>query len=140
MSELLSKEDVFLMMKSYENNVKYNTQLYDRQEVLVQEQVKVIDNLKDITLEQQKVNTQLETLINTIKDHNTLCNIGVTDISKSIVSSRINNVKEHSKLRYHLVGISGGLVLIIIALITAFEKLWDKSDIIDAVAKFIGVT
>jgi len=140
MSELLSKEDVFLMMKSYENNVKYNTQLYDRQEVLVQEQVKVIDNLKDITLEQQKVNTQLETLIDTLKEHNSLCNTGVTDINKSIVSSRINNVKEHSKLRYHLVAISGGLLVVIIALITAFEKLWDKSDIIDAVAKYIGVS
>jgi len=140
MAELLSKEDVFLMMKSYENNVKYNTQLYDRQEVLVKEQAKVIDNLKNITLEQQKVNTQLETLIKTLTDHNTLCNSGVSEISKSIVESRINNVKEHSKLRYHLVGISGGLIVIIISLITAFGKLWSKSDIIDAVATYIGVS
>jgi len=140
MNELLSKEDVFLMMKSYENNVKYNTQLYDRQEVLVQEQVKVINNLKDITIEQQKVNSQLEILITSIKDHNVLCNTGVTSIGKSIIDSRINNVKEHGKLRYHLVGISGGLILVIIALITAFEKLWSKSDIIDAVAKYIGVS
>jgi len=140
MSEILSKEDVFLMMKSYENNVKYNTQLYDRQEVLVKEQAKVIDNLKDITMEQQKVNTQLETLIKTLTDHNALCNSSVTDISKSIVESRINNVKEHSKLRYHLVGISAGLLVVIIALITALEKLWSKSDIIDAVAKYIGVS
>jgi len=140
MAETLSKEDVFLMMKSYENNVKYNTQLYDRQEVLVQEQGKVIDNLKDITLEQQKVNTHLETLIKTIKEHNILCNTSATDLGKSIVDSRINNVKEHSKLRYHLVAISGGLLVVIIALITAFEKLWSKSDIIDAVAKFIGAS
>ncbi len=140
MSEILSKEDVFLMMKSYENNVKYNTQLYDRQEVLVKEQAKVIDNLKDITVEQQKVNTQLETLIKTLTDHNALCNSSVTDVSKSIVESRINNVKEHSKLRYHLVGISAGLLVVIIALITALEKLWSKSDIIDAVAKYIGVS
>ena len=63
MGELLSKEDVFLMMKSYENNVKYNTQLYDRQEVLVKEQTIIIENLKSITTSQEKVNTQLKTLI-----------------------------------------------------------------------------
>jgi hypothetical protein len=124
MAELLSKEDVFLMMKSYENNVKYNTQLYDRQEVLVKEQVKVIDNLKNITVEQQKVNTQLETLVKTLTEHNILCNNGVTEINKSLTDNRINNVKEHSKLRYHLIGISGGLIVVIIALITAFEKVW----------------
>jgi len=140
MAELLSKEDVFLMMKSYENNVKYNTQLYDRQEVLVKEQEKVIDNLKNITVEQQKVNLQLETLIKTLTNHNSLCNTGVTDISKSITESRINNVKEHSKLRYHLIGISGGLIVIVITLIAALEQMWSKSDIIDAVAKYIGVS
>lgn len=139
MSELLSKEDVFLMMKSYENNVKYNTQLYDRQEVLVKEQAKVIDNLKDITLEQQKVNVQLETLVKTLTEHNTLCNTGVTNINKSITDGHINNVKEHSKLRYHLVAISGGLVVVIVALISALGKMWDKVDIIEAVAKYIGV-
>lgn len=139
MAEILSKEDVFLMMKSYENNVKYNTQLYDRQEVLVKEQGKVVDNLKDITLEQQKVNNHLETLIKTLTDHNNLCNTGVSDISKSIVESRISNVKEHGRLKYHLIGISGGLLVVIIALITALEKVWSKSDIIDAVAKYIGV-
>jgi len=140
MTELLSKEDVFLMMKSYENNVKYNTQLYDRQEVLVKEQAKVIDNLKDITIEQQKVNSQLETLVKTLTEHNALCNNSVTNINKSITDSRINNVKEHSRLRYHLIGISSGLVVVVIALITALEKLWSKSDIIDAVAKYIGVS
>jgi len=140
MAELLSKEDVFLMMKSYENNVKYNTQLYDRQEVLVKEQEKVIDNLKNITTEQQKVNSQLEILVKALTEHNALCNSSVVDISKSIVDSRINNVKEHSKLRYHLIGISSGLVVVIIALIAALEKVWSKADIIDAVAKYIGVS
>jgi hypothetical protein len=140
MGEILSKEDVFLMMKSYENNVKYNTQLYDRQEVLVKEQSKVIDNLKIITIEQQKVNSQLEILIKTITDNNILCNSGVSDISKSIMDSHINNVKEHGRLKYHLIGISGGLMVVIIALITALEKIWSKSDIIDAVAKYIGLS
>ena len=140
MSEMLSKDDVYLMMKSYENNVKYNTQLYDRQEVLVKEQGKVVENLKTITIEQQKVNLQLETLISTLTEHNSLCNNSVVDINKSILQSRINNVKEHGKLKYHLIGISGGLVVVIIALITALEKIWAKSDIIDAVAKFIGAS
>jgi hypothetical protein len=140
MAEILSKEDVFLMMKSYENNVKYNTQLYDRQEILVKEQSKIIDNLKTITDTQEKVNNQLEILVNTLTSHNALCNISVSDISKSITEGYINNVREHSKLKYHMVGISGGLLVVIIALITAFEKLWSKSDIIDAVAKYIGVS
>ena len=140
MTEVLSKEDVFLMMKSYENNVKYNTQLYNRQEILVKEQAVAIDNIKNITVEQQKVNAQLKTLIKTLEDHNSLCASNAVDISKSITSSYISNVQEHSKLRYHLIGISGGLFVVIIALISAFEKLWSKSDIIDAVAKYIGVS
>lgn len=140
MGELLSKEDVFLMMRSYENNVKYNTQLYDRQEILVAEQGKIIENLKDITNEQKTVNSQLKILIDTLTTHNTLCNANVADISKSITDTHITNVEEHSKLRYHLVGISGGLLVVIIALITALEKIWSKSDIIDAVAKYIGIS
>ena len=140
MGELLSKEDVFLMMRSYENNVKYNTQLYDRQEILVSEQGKIIENLKDITNEQKTVNSQLKILIDTLTSHNALCDANVSDISKSITDTHITNVKEHSKLRYHLVGISGGLLVVIIALITALEKIWSKSDIIDAVAKYIGIS
>jgi hypothetical protein len=140
MVENLSKEDIFLMMKSYENNVKYNTQLYDRQEILVKEQTKVIDNLKNITIEQQKVNTQLGTLITTLTDHNSVCNTNVTDISKTLTDNNLNNVKEHGNLRYHLIGISGGLLVVVIALIAALEKIWSKSDIIDAVAKYIGIS
>jgi len=138
-NDLLSKDDVFLMMKSYENNVKYNTQLHDRQETLIKEQVKVVENIKDITIEQQKVNSQLKVIIDALSEHNALCNSGVTSITKNVTDGRVDNVKEHGKLRYHLIAISGGLVVVIIALITALEKIWSKSDIIDAVATFIGV-
>ncbi len=153
MGENLSKEDIFLMMKSYENNVKYNTQLYDRQEILVKEQIKVIENLKDITIEQQKVNTQLGTLINSLAEHNMFCNTVATDINKSltnvggsvdkankhITDYHISNVQEHGGLRHNLIGISGGLIAVIIALIVALEKIWSKSDIIEAVAKHLGL-
>lgn len=119
----ISKEDVFLMMKSYENNVKYNTQLYDRQDIMVKEQVKVIDSLREITIEQQQVNAQLKILIDTLTTHNALCNVTSTDITKSISDGQLSNVRDHGKLRYHLIGISSGLIVIIIGLVTALGKM-----------------
>jgi len=139
MGEHLSQEDMFLMMRSYENTVRMNTQLFERQEVMLREQDKMVENLSELTIKQKEINRQLGTLVTNLTSHNSSCGIGITEVTRVINEGHISNVTEHGKLRYHLITISGGLVVVIIALIVALEKIWSKSDIIDAVAKYIGI-
>jgi len=144
-NDALTKDDLLNMIDSYKSNVEFNKELISSQKVLIDEQGKIIDKLADITHAQEKVGMHLETVIKTLSEHNTSCrsNIGeasgeIKDLSKKVDQGKIENIKDHSFLKNHLMVLSGGFIAVIIALIVALEKIWSKSDIIDAVAKYIG--
>jgi hypothetical protein len=144
-NEILTKDDLLNMMNSYKSNVEFTQELLSSQKVLVDEQGKIINKLSDITSAQEKVGMHLEHLIKTLTEHNSSCqnNVGeassaIKDVTKKIDETKIENIKDHGLLKNHLMVISGGLLAVIVALIVALEKIWSKSDIIDAVAKHVG--
>lgn len=146
----ISKEDLFLMMRSYENTVRLNTSLHERQEVLVTEQGKVIENLSEITNKQAEINRHLVSLVDKLTRHADECTQSVTDITQMVTDNqadllqvsneiRTESLKNHGKTNNKLIAISGGFITVIIALITVFFRLWEKSDLVDAIAKHLGV-
>lgn len=153
MSDQLNKDDLYNMFKSYENNVKYNIQLYDRQETLIKEQGTIISNISLVIEKQAEITRSIENLIKSLVDHNqsSLENISIaksavatnTDkikgVSDQIIDLKIGAIKDHGELKTGLIVISVGISSVVIALIVALGKIWEKSDIIDSVAKFIGV-
>lgn len=145
MGDALNKDDLYNMFKSYEINVKYNIQLYDRQEILVKEQEKVLQGIKEVTEKQADIFRQIDSLFKTINENNTSCKTNIVDatislkkVSEQLTDLTLLNVKEHGNIKTNLMVISVGLSSVVIALIIALGKIWEKSDIIDAVAKFIG--
>ena len=145
MSDALNKDDLYNMFKSYEINVKYNIQLYDRQEILVKEQEKVLQGIKEVTEKQADIFRQIDALFKTINENNTSCKTNIVDatvslkkVSEQLTDLTLLNVKEHGNIKTNLMVISVGLSSVVIALIIALGKIWEKSYIIDAVAKFIG--
>lgn len=148
----LNKDDLYNMFKSYENNVKYNIQLYDRQEALIKEQGIIVNNLALILDKQSDVARSIETLIKSLVDHNTTSSENIIETKSAVVTNtdkisgvsdqitklKIDNIKGHGELKTGLIVISVGLSSVVIALIVALGKIWEKSDIIDSVAKFIG--
>ena len=153
MSGELNKDDLYNMLKSYENNIKYNIQLYDRQDTLIKEQGSIISNLSLVLEKQSDLTRAVESLLKSLIDHNStsLENIlgtktevisnasHIKEVSKQVTELQIGGIKDHGELKTGLIVISVGLSSVVIALVVALGKIWEKSDIIDSVAKFIGV-
>jgi len=144
--QVLTKDDLLNMMDSYRSNVEFNKQLIESQEDLITEQGQIIDKLSEIADIQKDISTNLKEVVKTLTEHNTSCNNSIVEASsnlkevqKKLDDSKIDNIKEYSKIKNLLITISGGLVAVIIALVLALEKMWSKADIIDEVAKYIGI-
>jgi cysteinyl-tRNA synthetase len=144
--ELLTKDDLLNMMESYKSNIEFNKQLINSQEKILDDHGKVIDRLAKITKSQETLGIHLNHLITNLTEHNNSCNASVLsaiesvkNLNRKIEENNVESIKEHSKLKVHLISISGGLILIIIALVTAVGRMWDKIDIIDEVSKYIGM-
>ncbi len=138
-NNLISKDVMLNMIESHKTNTEYNTKLYLRQEALVKEQTKATENLLQIVEKQKEINNQLASLITTMSSHNTIMRTSVDDLKKDIKSDHINNVKEHGKIKNHLIGLTGGMIVVVIGLLSALGSMWSKVDIIDAVAKHLGL-
>ena len=149
----INKDDLYNMFKSYENNVKYNIQLYDRQDKLIKEQTSMIVSVGVIAEKLTGINRSLDELIKSVSDHNSISHderadlqekaktikTSIDAVSGQITDLKIGGIKQHGMLRISLVAIASVLSTIVIGLVITLQKMWAKSDIIDAVAKFIGL-
>lgn len=151
--DTLNKDDIYLMLKSYENQVQYTTRLYDRQDRLILEQEKIVNNLVTIVEKQSDLARSIDSLVKTLIEQNNHSIGSMAETKSSVVNNaekiqgisgqindlKVDSIKDHGELKTGLIVISVGLSSVVIALIVALGKIWEKSDIIDSVAKFIGV-
>lgn len=151
--EQLNKDDLFLMLKSYENQVEFTTRLYDRQNLLIKEQEKIVASLTNVVEKQTEIQRDIEKLFRSIIEHNAI-NVGslldtktavvsngdkISGVAGQLVDLKIIDIKYQSDVKVWLIAISVAISSVILSLGGALWKIWEKSDIIDAVAKFIGV-
>lgn len=134
-----AKDLLVAMLESHDVTSEYNNKLHTKQIQLLDEQNKASDNMLQILDKQKEINIQLESLIKSLTNHDLTCGTNASEIAKDIKEDLINNVKEHNRLKLHMVGVSSGLIVIIISLITTISIIWSKVDIIDAVAKHLGI-
>jgi len=154
----LSRDDLFLLMKSYENSVTLNTTLLEQQKQLLEHQNEIIDKQKTVCDSVNKVLDKLascaqktvevqEHLGEKITGLNESINDSVIDNTKTLSEMKINCEAHHSSLSKEHMGINirtyfgyTGLVAVIISLIYLGIRLFTHLDTIDAIAKSLGVS
>lgn len=116
-----SKDDLYIMMKSYENNIVLNTTLLEQQKLTVECQKKVITKQEYIYELIKNLVEKIQNNSSSIKDvQEEIQNINSMLIEDS--KSRSTNIsilsKEHNRINIKLYGAIGTLVVIVLGLIS----------------------
>lgn len=128
----LNMQDLQLLLDSYKNTVELNTILVSQQKTLLEQHDQLITKQKEVC----KI---IGDCLDNVKNHaHELGNI------KNLIekSEEINTVKlssEHKHMNARIYGLGAGLVVIILSLITFVSKATEKLEILDNIARFLGV-
>lgn len=116
-----SKDDLYIMMKSYENNIVLNTTLLEHQKLSVEYQKKVIEKQENTLILIKNLIEKLQTNSSSIKD----LQEDVQTINSMIEAdskSRFKHInilsKEHNKITIGIYGAMGSLCVMTIGLIS----------------------
>ena len=134
----LSKNDLYILMESYKNNIQLNTTLLEQQKQLLIMTNESIDKQKDLCLTLDKF---IENLTNCSKrmddNHNAIMN-RLSNVNTQVTTTSATNSVEHSKITNRIYVAFGGMVLIILAVIDLAMTYSDKlSTVAEQLAKHI---
>jgi hypothetical protein len=171
--KFLSRDDLFLLMKSYENSVQQSTLLMAQQQKILEHQGFILDKQKDVADSTNEILNKLSTcstnvgiIENTIKEKigeigNTIehkvegigqqFSEGLSSNQQCIIENRTTckadriiaskeTLKEHNGLKMRLYGAFAGMAIIIISLISLTTQAMDKFDLIESIAKHLGLS
>lgn len=146
----VDKDDIFLLLESYKNNIELTSTLLEQQKQLLNQQSEVI----------KKQNTLCDTM-NKLLDKFDMCYTNANNIQTKLLESQgeikkdvsscktdiktdISGVKttiltDHNKLALLIYGMGGGLITLIISLI-GFMYIWsDRFSLMKDIAVKVGV-
>lgn len=124
----LNRDDLFLLMQSYKNTVESNTILLEQQKKLLEHQNVIIGKQKEVSISLNKV----------------LEKFGMVGDMKGEVLEQINNchltcVQDRGSIKQRLIFLYAGMSLVTISLIGLVITVFDKMDLIEKIAKHLGV-
>ncbi len=138
---ILSRDDLFLLMKSYENSVTLNTTLLEYQKQLLEKQNEILDRQKELCGAIDKILLDIKTHI----QNSVSLNSNMEGLKRDYLNLKSTASLEHVNLSKEHTGINMRTYLgyaafgtIIISLITVIYKIVDKIDLIDLIAKKVG--
>lgn len=141
-NNVLSRDDLFLLMKSYENSVTLNTTLLEYQKQLLNKQNELLDKQNNLCTSINQILIEIKT---NIKTSDTL-NTNIKQLSNECANFKSETAVACSNLSKEHIGINmraylgyAGLGTIIISLISLIYKLFSKFNLIDLIAKKLGV-
>ena len=127
-SKELSRDDLFLLMQSYKNTVESNTILLEQQKTLIDQHETLIHKQRDVLTLLGKVIDKFDT-INDVK----------TSLSTQMSTNHLECTKERSSLKGKLIIIYAGIGTVIVSLISLVITVFNKMDLIEKIAKQLGV-
>jgi len=153
----LSRDDLFLLMKSYENSVTMNTTLLEQQKQLLEHQNEILDKQKNVCDTVNKVLDRLSTCAQTTMDVQENLGDKIGEINTTLSNSLVNNTRtlsdmklncetHHSSLSKEHIGINyrtyfgyAGMTSIILTLLWLASNLISQYDKIDLICKHLGI-
>lgn len=128
----LNRDDLFLMMKSYENTIRLNTTLLEKQNLLLSQHDVIIEKQKQIYEDNNKLIEELSELISSAKSD-------ISAIDKQMTKMQIKNVENTSAIKIRLIWVYVGIVTAVGTLVTILYNSWGKFHLIEDIAKKLGV-
>lgn len=117
----LSKNDLYILMESYKNNIQLNTTLLEQQKQLMIMNTAAIEKQKELCSTLDKFIENLTNCSKKLEDNHVkiveLIDNKSADIQTKIITHDATNSVEHSKISNKLYVALGGMVLIILAVI-----------------------
>lgn len=138
MSEELSKNDLFILMESYKNNIQLNTTLLEQQKQMMVMNGTSIEKQEELYTKVDELIGKITSCSNTISDNNSKLMTSLTVLSASITTQTDQNFnklsKEHDKLSFKLyiafIGMTGIILSIIGLAINFADKYHSLSDLL----------
>lgn len=117
----LSKNDLYILMESYKNNIQLNTTLLEQQKQLMIMNTAAIEKQKEFCSTLDKFIENLTNCSKKLEDNHVkiveLIDNKSSDIQTKIITHDSTNSVEHSKITNKLYVALGGMILIILAVI-----------------------
>jgi hypothetical protein len=143
---VLSRDDLFLLMKSYENTIQLNTtllnqhkQLLEDSNAILKKHSEIILNLNNLTDKQKNNSNTLTDIINKITNLSSHNEKQIDEIEKKIDISRVESLNDHNQQKTKIMIVGAAIGTVVITLLGIISQLWLKLDIINSIAKSLGV-
>jgi thiaminase len=144
--QAMSRDDLFLLLQSYENTVQLNTtllnqhqKLLDDSKNLLEKHSEIITNLNSLTDKQQRISEILTTIIDKISILSEHHERNIESIEVKIDAHRVETLKDHNQQKTKIMVIGASIGAIGITLLTLIGQMWSKYEILDHIAKSLGV-
>ena len=128
----LNRDDLFLMMKSYENTIRLNTTLLEKQNLLLSQHDVIIEKEKELYENNNKLIEELSNLILSVKND-------ISAINKQVTNIQIKSVENNSAIKISLVYVYVGIITAVGTLVTILYNSWSRFYLIEDIAKKLGV-
>ena len=150
MSDELSKNDLFILMESYKNNIQLNTTLLEQQKQLMTLNIQSIEKQNELCKHVDGIIDKMSNLAIILSENNSKLSKEITlistEVSKEVnsISEEINNIgtnlsKEHDKLNFKMWLAFGAMTSTLVAFIYFGVELLDKySSVLMLVKNHIG--
>lgn len=112
-----SRDDLLLLMKSYENTIQLNTTLLEQQKRVIDDQTKILDKLVDVSHNTDSIVTKQRDLMDTIQELATSCEAKSVRIQRQLSENQVDSIKGHGSTKSRLTFVYGGLFTIVISLV-----------------------
>jgi hypothetical protein len=127
-ADKIDRDDLFLLMESYKNTIELNTTLLERQEIVNDMQVKLMESIKEICKNQSMILSEIkavpdafltvaEKIAGEIKKLNDNHTKDLRDIKDNVATGRNADFKEHAGLNMRIYVALSGMAAIVAALV-----------------------
>ena len=144
--QAMSRDDLFLLMQSYENTVQLNTTLLNQHQKLLEDSKSLLEkhseiivNLNSLTDKQQRISETITTIVDKISILSEHHERNIENIEVKLDEHRVECLKDHNQQKTKIMVIGAAIGGVGVTLLGLVVQMWAKYEIIDAIAKSLGV-
>lgn len=138
-----SRDDLLLLMQSYENTIKLNTTLLEQQKRVIEDQTKILEKMVNLTNITDTIADKQKELIDEVDDKVRELQTKVNDIQTSISENRIESIKGHGTTKNRLIFVYAGLTSIFVSLISLVYSSYSNFpriiEILTSIKRHLGI-
>jgi len=136
----LSRDDLFLMLKSYENYIQQNTIVLGQQQQILDKQDHILKKQSDLCGGMSDIIDKLGNYSDKIVSMKEGVSTSVSDIKIEMSKYRLAEVREHSGLNLKMYVAWGGTAVVIMSLVSLlYQFAGPLKTSISLIAKHLGV-